>query len=49
MPLDSRIHNARGIPRFNAAEICSNYNGSGMEIHSSLLNAVLHDNPHIRT
>jgi CRP/FNR family transcriptional regulator, cyclic AMP receptor protein len=25
------------------------YNGGGLEIHSSLLNAVLHDQPHIKT
>ncbi len=26
-----------------------NYNGTGLEVHSSLLNVVLHDEPHIRT
>ncbi len=25
------------------------YNGTGLEVHSSLLNVVLHDEPHIRT
>jgi CRP-like cAMP-binding protein len=25
------------------------YNGAGLEVHSSLLNVVLHDEPHIRT
>jgi len=25
MPLDSPIHNLRGIPRFNAAETCSKW------------------------
>ena len=25
------------------------YNGDGVEVHSSLLNVVLHDEPHIET
>jgi len=44
----AKVGEGRSIGRYRKDQIIIDYNG-GMEVHSSLLNVVLHDQPQIKT